>query len=126
MPFEIEIDVGRSLVVVVVTGVVSDDDLVQGTEYLRGHPDFRPHFDQLVVGTAVERLDVTREGVMKLTSGDPIFAGPSRRALVAPSQLGFGMSRMFELLRDGRAGEINVFRSEQEALQWLGLGPLEA
>jgi hypothetical protein len=126
MSFEIEIDVGRSLVVVVMTGVVSDDDLVQGTEYLRGHPDFQPHFDQLVVGTAIERFNVTREGVMKVTSGEPIFAGPSRRALVAPSQVAFGMSRMFELLRDGRAGEINVFRSEREALQWLGLGPIDA
>lgn len=67
MPFEseIEIDAGRSLVGVLVTGVVSDDDLIQGTEDLRVHPDFR-------------------------------------------------------------AGEINVFRTEQEALRWLGLGPAGA
>ena len=123
MPFEIEIDVGRALVIVVVTGVVSDDDLLLGTEYLRSHPDFRSDFDQLVVGTEVERIDVSREGVTKLAAGEPLFSGVSRRAIVAETPVGFGMSRMFELTRDGRAGEINVFKSEREALAWLGLGP---
>lgn len=121
MPFEIEIDVGRALVIVVVTGVVSDDDLIGGTEYLRGHQDFQPDFDQLVVGTEVERVDVSREGVTKLTAGEPLFSVVSRRAIVAQTPVGFGMSRMFELASDGRAGEINVFQSEREALEWLGL-----
>jgi hypothetical protein len=123
MPFEIEIDVGRALVIVVVTGVISDEDLIGGTEYLRGHRDFRPDFDQLVVGTEVERVDVTREGVAKLAAGVPLFSGVSRRAIVAQTPVGFGMSRMFELSTDGRAGEINVFQSEPEALEWLGLAP---
>ena len=123
MPFEIEVDAGRSLVIVVLTGVVSDDDLVQATEYLRGHPDFRPHFDQLVLGAEVERIDVTREGVLKITSGDPIFGGTSRRAIVATTALAFGMSRMFELTRDDSAGHVHVFGSEPEAVAWLGLGP---
>ena len=107
--------------VAVLHGEVTDDDMVEADVALRSHPDFRPDFDQLVVGVNVEKFTVTREGIRKLTANDPLFSGASRRAIVAPTQVGFGMARMFELSRGGQAGEVQVFRSEDEALEWLGL-----
>ena len=123
MPFKVEIDPRRALVIMVFHGRFTDDDLIAATEAIRVHPDFRPEFDQLVLGHEPGVLEVTREGIQKITVAAPIFAPTSRRAIVAPTAASYGMARMFELTRDGRAGEVRVFQSEDEALVWLDLIP---
>ena len=123
MPFEFEVDPGRALVIMVLHGTITDDDVIAATEAIRTHPDFRPEFDQLVTGRGPGEMQVTREGIQKVTAAAPIFVSTSRRAIVAPTAASYGMARMFELTRDGRAGEVRVFRNEDEALVWLDLIP---
>jgi hypothetical protein len=38
---------------------------------------------------------------------------------VVPSDLGFGMGRMYQMLREGQGGQINVFRDIDEARRWV-------
>jgi hypothetical protein len=40
---------------------------------------------------------------------------------VAPSDIAFGTARIYERRRDGAAGGMKVFRSRDDALEWLGL-----
>ena len=42
-----------------------------------------------------------------------------RVAIVAPSELSFGLARMFEVFSG--IGNLEVFKTRQEALDWLGL-----
>ena len=43
----------------------------------------------------------------------------SRRAVVVPSEMGYGMARMYELMQDGESGQIRVFRNREDAENWL-------
>jgi hypothetical protein len=46
----------------------------------------------------------------------------ARRAIVVQSDLGFGMSRMYELLRGDLTQTIRVFRDVDQAKRWLDEG----
>ena len=47
------------------------------------------------------------------------FSPPSRVAIVAPKDLSFGISRIYEAIRQQEGMELEIFRSEQKALKWL-------
>ncbi len=51
--------------------------------------------------------------------------GNARIALIAPDDLGFGMTRMYQLLSDDLDQAIMVFRSVEEGEQWLMEGEKE-
>jgi hypothetical protein len=40
-------------------------------------------------------------------------------AVLAPSDVTFGLARMFAMLVDSRSGEVRVFRDEEPARTWL-------
>ena len=40
---------------------------------------------------------------------------------MAGSDLVFGMSRMYEMLREGAVGEVRIFRDVDKAKEWLGI-----
>lgn len=44
---------------------------------------------------------------------------PSRVAIVVPDDASFGLSRMYEVYREDDVSEHMVFRSEEEARDWL-------
>jgi hypothetical protein len=44
---------------------------------------------------------------------------PSKVAIVAPKDLSYGLSRVYEALRRQEGLEIEIFRDEQKALSWL-------
>lgn len=46
---------------------------------------------------------------------------PSKVALIAPADWVFGLARMFEIYRKDQVAEHRVFRTEEEALVWLGI-----
>jgi hypothetical protein len=49
----------------------------------------------------------------------------SKLAIVAPGDFEFGLGRMYEAFRELQSGtkQVNVFRSLEEALAWLGQSP---
>ncbi|MBT8364680.1 MAG: hypothetical protein KJP23_08235 [Deltaproteobacteria bacterium] len=47
------------------------------------------------------------------------FLQPSKVAIVAPEDLSYGLSRIYEALRRQEGLEIEIFRGEQKALNWL-------
>jgi hypothetical protein len=121
MSWHYKIDVPGRLVNVQVDGILCDADLVDGDSALRNDPEFDPAFYQLLDLSKADGSEVTADGVRALASRPPLFSSSARRALVVRSDLGFGMSRMFELLREGKSGEVRVFRDIDEARAWLDL-----
>ena len=65
---------------------------------------------------------MTSAGVRELASRSPVLAHSSRRAIVAPSDLGFGMARMYGALREESGGGVRVFRDLDEARRWVSGG----
>ena len=48
--------------------------------------------------------------------------GMRRTVFVVPTDLGFGMARMYEMLSEARGGGMRVFRDYDEARRWVELG----
>ena len=116
---EIDIDTERRLITIVVQGELTDTDLLQGYERLRERPDFSADFDELVDLLGADGRQITADGVRTLARRPPSYSPHARRAVVVPSEMGYGMARMYELMQDGESGQIRVFRSREDAEHWL-------
>ena len=114
-----KIDKERRLVMSTGSGAFTLVDALAHQQRLANDPDFDPSFSQLVDLTHVTSVDVTASDIRKLAQAN-LFSRGSRRAILATSDVAFGLARMFEALRES-AGEdgIQVFRDLNEALDWL-------
>lgn len=114
-----EIDKERRLVTSVASGVIALRDVWAHHERLLKDPDFDPNFVQLIDVTQITKLEMSTEDIRRV-AGSNVFATNPRMAIVASSQVLYGLSRMFQILRemDGQEG-IRVFRERDEALAWV-------
>lgn len=120
MPADYRIDAQRRLISSAGRGAVTDDDLRGHQARLRSDPAFDPSYDQLWDFSQVTRIEVTSEALREL-AGSRSFKAGARRAMVTPSDVGFGLARMFQILHDEAPEELRVFRDLGEARSWLGL-----
>lgn len=122
MPAEYQIDKSQGLVLSRAWGVLLREDLTAHGERLRGDPDFKPHYRQLWDFTAIAKSELSYTQLTAMAKIS-IFAPTSRRAILAPVDVVFGMARMFQMLKEseGETG-IRVFRERSEALRWLETG----
>jgi hypothetical protein len=123
MAYDLQVDPERRLVIVSAYGVFDEHDWADVDRRTRSDPRIEPEFDQLVDVTNVSKAQLAASTIREDASQEPFFSTKSRRAIIAPGDATFGMARMFELWKGGRAGEIRVFRDRAEALAWLA--PLE-
>ncbi|HYC50322.1 MAG TPA: hypothetical protein VEB19_04345 [Gemmatimonadaceae bacterium] len=105
------------------TGIVDDETLLRAYAALLSEPGYDATFNDLVDLRGVSRLEVSADAMRQLISMyTPVdqLGVQTRLAVVAASDVTFGMSRMYELLRgDGVPEEIRVFRSHDDAVAWL-------
>ena len=88
---------------------------------LRDHPEFRPDFRQLIDLSHVVKLHLNFRELYQLKHACDPFSNLGKRAVFAPSDLTFGMSRMYQSILN--TSHFEVFRSLSEALGWLELDP---
>lgn len=120
MTWTCEIDADRRVVVVTVEGDLGDEDLVALYRELKSSPQLRPDFGLLVDLRAAKGRLVTAEGVRKLAGRALVLDPESPRAVVVPSDFGYGMARMYSLWRNERGG-VEIFRDIADARRWIGL-----
>jgi len=119
MPSSYVIDKERKLVITTAWGDCNADDVLEFRKQVLKDRDFDPSFSQLADFTGVTKVDVSPDEVRMLATKSP-FSTQSRRALVADNQVIFGLSKMFGILRNLRGEKlIRVFRTRNEALDWL-------
>jgi hypothetical protein len=118
MPATFEIDHDARLVRSRAWGVLVDDDLAATQSGVRADPRFDPEYSQLFDFSAVTEVRVTRDGLLALASRTP-YAPTSRRAMVVPDDLGFGMARMYQMLSGRDPEYFRPFRSVDAAMRWL-------
>lgn len=119
MPAFYKIDKERRFVLSSGTGVFNLEDARLHQERLLADPEFDPSYSQLLDFTHITQIDLTASDVQRLALRN-IFSPDSRRAILVPNDLAFGLGRMFEILREA-AGErgIRVFRNLEDALEWV-------
>ena len=120
MPEGYQIDVARRLVMSRAWGVFSTAEFLAHFEAVVTDPAFDPTFAQLVDLRDVTSFNLDT-GTLRAKAGASFFHPGVRRAIVAPSDLGFGLARMFGTYAESASQTIAVFRAIDEAEHWLGL-----
>ena len=124
MEIERKTDATTRVVVLRVSGEMGDRELVSLADELANARDVEPDFSLLIDLREVNGKSVTSAGVKALVERPMVLSPESRRAVVVPTQLGFGMARMYELLRQNRGGATRAFRDYDEAQRWVETGKL--
>jgi hypothetical protein len=110
------------VVIMTVIGELWDQELLSLANELKKEPQVEPDFSLLIDLRQAKGGNVTRVGVSALAKVPLALSPASRRAVVVPSELGFGMARMYGLMRDERDGTMQVFRDFDEAQRWVATG----
>ncbi len=119
MPLNYTIHAKGSLILERGCGVLSDADVTLHFQALANDQRIDPNTRVLSDLRGVEHIDLTEIGFRKaLHNQDRIRA--DKAAIVAPVDLTFGLSRIYETLATELANEVRVFRDWHEALHWLG------
>jgi len=119
MPTFYKIDKERRFVLSTASGVFTLADALEHQQKLSGDPDFDPSFSQIADFSQVTKLDLSSDEIRQFAQTS-IYSSDSRRALVMPNELSFGLGRMYEILRDlAGQGGIRVFRTVEEAVDWV-------
>ena len=119
--YHIEKDAGR--VVLEFRGTITDRELFATYEALYADPSHRVGLDELTDCREVERVDVTTGALVALAASTArLLDGKQqtwRVAIVAPSDVVFGMARMYEAFRAESPEQVQVFRDRAAAEAWL-------
>ena len=122
MPYTFVIDTERAVVVAVAAGVVTADELIDGTVAMGKAPGFAADMRLLVDFSQAVRVEIPTERLEELSEVSP-YSSRSRRAYIVQRDFDFGLARMFSVFVEMHGkGEVQVFRSRPEAISWLNQG----
>ena len=110
----------------VITGVLTDQEMFRHKQVLLDDPDFRPDLKELSDVRGIEKLDITPDGVRQFAALDQEHGrklGEHRLAIVVSEAAVFGMARMYQTFTEENVQHVQVFRDMSEAREWLGLPP---
>lgn len=122
MPIQTTIDCSKGLIQTRASGRVTGKDLIGYYKGLRAHPDFRSNLNEIFDASQVDDIDVTAADIRHLSSVTQAFTSVGvsiKVAIVAPGDLEFGMSRMYEMLQAQSINALKVFRERALAEEWI-------
>jgi hypothetical protein len=113
----------RVLRITVTTRVLTDErltDMYRLTERIasQGGP-----YSAITDLSQVESLPISAETIRNLAASNPAVPSGTPRVIVAKDDVGYGLSRMFQLSRDSMGGQLHVVHSLDEAYDLLGVNP---
>jgi len=123
VPISHSIDLEISAVIGSAEGVLEDRDLFDYARRLLEDPDVKLARHELVDLTRADPASkITSDAVRRLAEfwrGEYGNIAGGKLAIVAPRDLSFGLSRMYQGLRSDGPDNIQVFRDPEEARAWL-------
>jgi hypothetical protein len=125
VPISYEIDATTGVLNSVFTGKVGPRELLDWYDELQRHPDFRPDLTQ-IAEFRMSEADWTPDEMKEVVTREPFGPG-ARRAFVGPVDLIYGLARMYSTFAEtmGQGGQIEVFRTVEEARAWIDALPKE-
>ncbi len=122
MPISYKIDPQQRLIFTTAKGVLTGEEVMEHKQLLLHDPAFEPGMRELSDVRCVERLEVTPAGIQHMVAMDKSTAtglDDYRLAIVASADVIFGMARMYQALTEDNIQSVRVFRSIEEAKDWL-------
>ena len=124
MPASYRIDLERRIILSTASGTLTDEDLRSHQRDVLADPHFESTLNQLWDLREVVQIETSNATLGELARARS-YAAETKRALVAPRDVQFGMARMFQILHDQAPEDLRVFRNLEEARDWLGLEPTD-
>lgn len=128
MPIEYRIDHDRRLVIAEGSGTLTDEEVFGYQREVWSRSEVAG-YDELVDMSRVEKIALPSNERMqelaRLSAGMDSPSSSTRLAVVAPTDLAYGLGRMYEAYRgleNRSTKQVQVFRSMDEALAYLGTG----
>ncbi len=123
------IDADNKLICTVWTGEANDDEfitaLIKYQNEIKNRPEYM-HFNEVLDLSGISSFNLTTDGLRRLSEiaakSDDHGVG-TRCAIVATQAFGYGLARMYQTYRSflpNASKEVQVFRNEFEALEWVG------
>lgn len=118
MPISYSLDTKNRLVRARAWGPLSNTDLHSYYHAIVIDRLFQPEFRELFDLTAVLQFLVDSKVLAEIAAW-PTFKAATRRAIVAASDIGYGLSRMFATYAEIAGQSVSVFREACTAEAWL-------
>lgn len=124
MPITFKKDEKNRYSIYIFTGVITDEVLLAGFKSIFANENWVPEMNELVDLSEADVSQVTDEGILELAAlGKEIYEKHGvtkiKSAVYAPTDLSFGLTRMYEALKHDSPEDLNVFRDLDEAIRWL-------
>jgi hypothetical protein len=122
MPVEVRLDRENRICCVCGWGSLSDDDLLIGQAHIRDlfyQGVLDAGWAQLQDYTAVTDADAVSLTGMQIIAACIPWPREAIRAIVAPSDVTFGLARMYQILGEPLTNDIRVTRSATEAVDHI-------
>lgn len=123
------IDRDQSVLIATISGTLTEREIFAYQDEVLAHPELS-RFDELIDMTAIRAVESpapiagrVQELAGAAASRDDV-RGQTRLAIAAPGDLAFGLGRMYATYRSMQPGStrvVQVFRSMDEAIAWLGI-----
>lgn len=115
MPVTISVDPQRRLAKRTYSGVVTGRDLLDSIREYETIPGFDPSFNELSDFSAAENVAAMIEDIHRCAITKAPFTPDSRRVIVAPQELIFGLARMYQIMGEEMHPNLSVVRTLEEA-----------
>ncbi len=115
MPVRISIDREGRLARRTYSGVVTGSDLLDSIRQYPSIPGFDPSFDELMDFRNVENVSAMIEDIHRCAHMPAPFNNDTKRVILAPQELIYGLARMYQILGEDMHPNIFVVRTIEEA-----------
>ncbi|MBN1492584.1 MAG: hypothetical protein JW938_00405 [Candidatus Omnitrophica bacterium] len=112
----------KKLALTIFSEDVSDEVLIAAREAMVRHPQWKPGFNEIVDIRKATSEHVTAKGLRHLMAIVRKHVKVNfKTAIVAPDLLSYGMSRTYEAITAESFEEVAVFKTMEEACEWIGI-----
>jgi hypothetical protein len=120
MPVEVAVDLNNKLVITTYSGEVTDADVARQVSELLRHGPYQADYRAITDFTRVTQFDISTNKIRSVADTESPLAN-AKRVMVAPSDVAYGTSRMFQALAAQTRPNIVVVRTLEEAYAALGI-----
>ncbi|HWY68574.1 MAG TPA: hypothetical protein VNX88_07905 [Terriglobales bacterium] len=120
MPVNVSVDRRRKLVITTYSGDVTDADVAHQISQVREQAPYGPAYRAITDFTQVTQFNISSSEIRSVADSESPLA-EAQRVMVAPSDVAYGTSRMFQVLALRTRPNITVVRTLAEAYAKLGI-----
>lgn len=118
MPVSYKVFADSQLVVVLYSGELTLEEIINARKEGASDPEFNPSYNVIDDITAVTASAINFDDLSSI-SGKSVASLGVKRALVAETDFQYGMARMYQALSESHGHVFKIFREYDAAAEWV-------